>query len=81
MPCGQLDRQWTATAAIRRPLSLSGGGAYFSLRRKRNESTACAKQFRTFADLAERLNMDVSDLMRQGNGKVSQRNWTSTKHS
>ena len=32
---------------------------------------ACAKQFRTFADLAEKLNMDVTDLMRQCNGKVS----------
>jgi hypothetical protein len=30
--------------------------------------TACAKQFRTFADLAEKLNMDVTDLMRQCNG-------------
>jgi transcriptional regulator with XRE-family HTH domain len=29
---------------------------------------ACAKQFRTFADLAEKLNMDVMDLMRQCNG-------------
>jgi hypothetical protein len=26
---------------------------------------ACAKQFRTFADLAEKLKMDVTDLMRQ----------------
>ena len=26
---------------------------------------ACAKQFRTFAELAEKLNMDVTDLMRQ----------------
>jgi hypothetical protein len=32
---------------------------------------ACAKQFRTFADLAEKLNMDVTDLMRECNGKVS----------
>ena len=32
---------------------------------------ACAKQFRTFADLAEKLKMDVTDLMRQCNGKVS----------
>jgi hypothetical protein len=26
---------------------------------------ACAKQFRTFPDLAEKLNMPVTDLMRQ----------------
>jgi transcriptional regulator with XRE-family HTH domain len=32
---------------------------------------ACTRQFRTFADLAEKLNMDVTDLMRQCNGKVS----------
>jgi hypothetical protein len=32
---------------------------------------ACAKQFRTFADLAEKLNMDLTELMRQCNGKVS----------
>ena len=31
----------------------------------------CARQFRTFADLAEKLKMDVTDLMRQCNGKVS----------
>jgi ribosome-binding protein aMBF1 (putative translation factor) len=31
---------------------------------------ACAKQFRTFADLAEKLKMPVEDLMRQCNGKV-----------
>jgi transcriptional regulator with XRE-family HTH domain len=31
---------------------------------------ACTKQFRTFADLAEELKMDVTDLMRQCNGKV-----------
>jgi hypothetical protein len=31
---------------------------------------ACAKQFRTYADLAEKLK-DVTDLMRQCNGKVS----------
>ena len=31
---------------------------------------ACAKQFRTFPDLAEKLKMDVEDLMRQCNGKV-----------
>jgi transcriptional regulator with XRE-family HTH domain len=31
---------------------------------------ACAKQFRTFVDLAEKLKMDVSDLMRQCNGKA-----------
>ena len=32
---------------------------------------ACAKQHRTFADLAEKLRMPVEDLMRQCNGKVS----------
>ena len=32
---------------------------------------ACAKQFRTFADLAEKLNMDLTELMRQCNGEVS----------
>jgi ribosome-binding protein aMBF1 (putative translation factor) len=32
---------------------------------------ACAQQSRTFVDLAEKLKMDVSDLMRQCNGKVS----------
>ena len=32
---------------------------------------ACAKQFRTFADLAEKLNMNLTELMRQRNGKVS----------
>jgi transcriptional regulator with XRE-family HTH domain len=31
---------------------------------------ACATQFRTFADLAEKLKIDVTDLMRQCNGKV-----------
>jgi hypothetical protein len=31
---------------------------------------ACAKQFRTFPDLAEKLKMDVTDLMRQCNGKT-----------
>jgi hypothetical protein len=31
----------------------------------------CAKQFRTFADLAEKLRMPVEDLMRQCNGKAS----------
>jgi hypothetical protein len=31
---------------------------------------ACAKQFRTFADLAEKLNMDVTDLVRQCNAKT-----------
>jgi hypothetical protein len=31
---------------------------------------ACAKQFRTFADLAEKLKMPVEDLMKQCNGKV-----------
>jgi hypothetical protein len=51
---------------------------------------ACAKQLRTFADLAEKLKMDVTDLMRQCNGKVSpskalvkgwQKSWTLTSHS
>jgi hypothetical protein len=32
---------------------------------------ACAKQFRTFPDLAEKLKMDVTELMRQCNGTVS----------
>ena len=32
---------------------------------------ACTKQSRTFLDLAEKLKMDVTDLMRQCNGKVS----------
>jgi transcriptional regulator with XRE-family HTH domain len=32
---------------------------------------ACVKKFRTFPDLAEKLKMDVNDLMRQCNGKVS----------
>jgi len=31
----------------------------------------CAKQFRTFADLAEKLKMPVKDLMRQANGHAS----------
>jgi transcriptional regulator with XRE-family HTH domain len=31
---------------------------------------ACARQFRTFPDLAEKLKMDVTDLMRQCNGKA-----------
>jgi ribosome-binding protein aMBF1 (putative translation factor) len=31
----------------------------------------CARQFRTFADLAEKLNMPVEDLMRQANGHAS----------
>jgi ribosome-binding protein aMBF1 (putative translation factor) len=31
---------------------------------------ACAKQMRTFADLAEKLKMDVTDLMRQCNAKA-----------
>jgi hypothetical protein len=30
----------------------------------------CARQFRTFPDLAEKLRMDVTDLMRQCNGKA-----------
>jgi ribosome-binding protein aMBF1 (putative translation factor) len=29
---------------------------------------ACNKQFRTFIDLAEKLKMDVTDLMQQCNG-------------
>jgi hypothetical protein len=50
----------------------------------------CARQMRTFADLAEKLNMPVEDLMRQCNGKVSpskalvkgwRRNWASTSHT
>jgi ribosome-binding protein aMBF1 (putative translation factor) len=32
---------------------------------------ACTRQFRTFPDLAEKLKIDVTDLMRQCNGKVS----------
>jgi ribosome-binding protein aMBF1 (putative translation factor) len=32
---------------------------------------ACNKQSRTFADLAEKLKMDVTDLMRQVNGKTA----------
>jgi hypothetical protein len=31
---------------------------------------ACAKQFRTFADLAEKLKIPLEDLMRQCNGKA-----------
>jgi transcriptional regulator with XRE-family HTH domain len=31
---------------------------------------ACATKMRTFPDLAEKLKMDVTDLMRQCNGKV-----------
>jgi ribosome-binding protein aMBF1 (putative translation factor) len=31
---------------------------------------ACARQMRTFPDLAEKLKIDVIDLMRQCNGKV-----------
>jgi hypothetical protein len=33
--------------------------------------TACNKQCRTFADLAEKLKIDVVDLMRQVNGKAA----------
>ena len=33
--------------------------------------TVCAQKSRTFQDLAEKLKMDVTDLMRQCNGKVS----------
>jgi hypothetical protein len=32
---------------------------------------SCARQFRTFQDLAEKLRMPVEHLMRQCNGKVS----------
>jgi len=32
---------------------------------------ACAKQFLTFTHLAEKLTIDVTDLMRQCNGKSS----------
>jgi hypothetical protein len=32
---------------------------------------ARTKQFRTFPDLAEKLKMDVTEMMRQCNGKVS----------
>jgi hypothetical protein len=32
---------------------------------------ACAGQFRTFADLAEKLKMPVEDLMRRCNGRAS----------
>jgi ribosome-binding protein aMBF1 (putative translation factor) len=32
---------------------------------------SCARQFRTFQDLAEKLKMPVEDLMRQCNGKAS----------
>jgi hypothetical protein len=31
---------------------------------------ACARQFRTFAELAEKLKMDLTELMRQCNGKA-----------
>jgi hypothetical protein len=31
---------------------------------------ACAKQFRSLQDLADRLKMDVGDLMRQCSGKA-----------
>jgi transcriptional regulator with XRE-family HTH domain len=31
----------------------------------------CAKQFRTFADLAEKMKIPLEDLMRQANGHVS----------
>lgn len=31
---------------------------------------ACAKQFKTFAELADKLGMDVTDLMRQCNAKT-----------
>ena len=51
---------------------------------------ACAKNMRTFPDLAEKLKMDVTDLMRQCNGKVPPskalvkglvRSWTSMNRS
>lgn len=32
---------------------------------------ACARQFRTYTDLAERLEMDITDVIRQCNGKAS----------
>jgi ribosome-binding protein aMBF1 (putative translation factor) len=32
---------------------------------------ACAKQMRTFQELAEKLKMDVTDLMRQCNAKAT----------
>jgi transcriptional regulator with XRE-family HTH domain len=32
---------------------------------------ACFRQMRTFQDLAEKLNMDLAELMRLCNGKVS----------
>jgi hypothetical protein len=31
---------------------------------------ACAKHFKSFADLSEKLNMDLTDLMRQCNAKA-----------
>ena len=31
----------------------------------------CARKMRTFADLAETLKMDVTDLMQQSNGKTA----------
>ena len=34
-------------------------------------SAACSAQMRTFADLADKLDMDVTDLMKECNGKVS----------
>jgi ribosome-binding protein aMBF1 (putative translation factor) len=33
--------------------------------------SACAKQMRTYVDLAEKLKMPVTDLMRQCNAKVA----------
>jgi hypothetical protein len=32
---------------------------------------ACTRKMRTFIDLAEKLKMDVTDLMRQCNGKTA----------
>jgi hypothetical protein len=32
---------------------------------------ACTRQFRTFPELVEKLRMDVTEAMRQCNGKVS----------
>jgi transcriptional regulator with XRE-family HTH domain len=37
----------------------------------RRIGAACATQFRTFADLAEKPKIPVEDLMRQCNGKAS----------
>ena len=51
---------------------------------------ACARQMRTFQDLAEKLKMPVEDLMRHGNGmprrpkpwlRVWHENWKLMRHS